>query len=115
MSVEIVRAHLNAAWRSDWETLRQSLSERPQLTIRHDDWSHSEWEIGGLYRHISQAWDFMPGTVQLSEKANGVVEADMCLTNGGGWAKKVTGWYHVDGGRIDVVDLIDSNAVEGSC
>jgi hypothetical protein len=115
VSVDVVQAHLAAAWSSDWDTLRRSLADKPQLLIRSGERTHSELEIGGLYRFISQAWDFQPGTVQLSDKGDGVVEAQMCLTNGGGWVKKVAGRYHVVGNLIDVVDLTDTFAVEGSC
>jgi hypothetical protein len=115
VSIEIVRAHLDAAWNSDWDTLRRSVADNPRLIVRGGTSSHFEWDIAGLYRHISQAWDFVPGTVQLSEKPDGVVEAKFCLTNGGGWAKQVAGIYHVHEGRIYLVDVTDSIAVEGCC
>jgi len=77
---------------------------------------HSEQEASGMYRNISQAWDFLPGTVDLSGRGNGLVEAEMYLTNGpnGGWAKKVRGEYRVVGERIDRLVLCDSPAFEVS-
>ena len=115
MSGPVVSAHLDAAWSFDWDKLRQSLSEDAQLIIRSGDRIHSESEIGGLYRHITQAWDFMPGTVWLNDKGEGIVQAEMSLTNGCGWAKKVAGVYRVSGNLIDLVDLTDGLAAEGSC
>jgi hypothetical protein len=108
-AVELVARHLAAVWKSDWTLLRQSMSSEPELRVSHGDWSHNEWEIGGLYRHISQAWDFRPGEVNISDEGDGIVRAKMHLTNGGEWTKDVEGEYRVRGDRIDRIRLVDSS------
>jgi hypothetical protein len=85
--VDLVAGQLSAVWTSDWAALRQTLCSDPELQISHGDWSQSEWEIGNFYRYISQAWDFMPGAVELSDEGDGIVQAKMRLTNGGGWQR----------------------------
>jgi hypothetical protein len=109
---DVVRAHLEAAWNFDWDALRNSLSDCAQLVLR--DAPEFDWDISGLYRHITQAWDFLPGHVDLSDRGDGLVDAEMYLTNGpqGRWAKKVSGEYRVSGQRIDRIVLSDSLAFE---
>ena len=107
-NVELVRRHLDAVWASDWASLRQSLADDAQLRVSSGDTVHSEWDIGGLYRFISQAWDFRPGEVQLSAHNNGIIRAELYLTNGGSWAKKVEGDYRFVGDRIASIHFVDT-------
>lgn len=105
--VELVRLHLEAVWTSDWAAVGQSLVDNPDLRVTTGQTIHSEWDIGGLYRFISQAWDFKPGNAQLSRHDDGIIRAKLYLTNGGEWAKKVEGDYRLVGDRIASVHFVD--------
>lgn len=107
---EIVSKHLSALWKSDWDALNQSLSRSPELILAAIEKSDVKWNIGTLYRHITQAWDFLPGEVHLSGYADGTVIAEMSLTNGHGWIKNVRGEYTVNEGRVCRIRLADSKA-----
>jgi hypothetical protein len=110
--VSLVGRHLRAAWEYDWTALDQTLSGNAELRISHGDWTNADWGIGNFYRYLSQAWDFTLGDVQLSDLGDGIVKAKLCLTNGGAWAKKVEGEYHVSGNRIDSIRFVDSTPFE---
>ena len=108
IAVALVARHLAAGWKSDWDDLHRTLSPAAKLRISHGDWTHAELGIGNFYRHISQAWDFAPGDVKLSDSGDGIVQAKLRLTNGGDWVKEVEGEYRVSGDRIDSIHLIDN-------
>ena len=56
---------------------------------------------------ISARLGISPSDVQLYEAGEGCVRADICLTNGANRGKHIQGEYHVDGGLIDRIWLID--------
>jgi hypothetical protein len=107
----LVRDHIDAALtRHDWDAVESSVSEDVRLKMTGiEDWV---WTISSLYRHISQAWDFTPEDVQLGDRADGSVGADIRLSNGDGWVKRVVGDYHVLGDRIDFIALTDDVPVK---
>ena len=108
-AVEFVRHHLDTLWARDWAELERSIADDAELTVTHGDWAYSDWTVSSLYRHITQAWDFAPGEVRLSEGGDGVVAATMLLKNAG-YNKTVQGKYRVKGDRICSVWLVDSVA-----
>ena len=109
VAVDLVSRHLSAVWSYDWVEVRSSLASDAKLQISHDDWKNSEWDVVDFYRYISQAWDFAPGSVELSDRGEGIVQAHMQLTNGD-WAKDVEGEYRVSDDHINAIHLVDSRA-----
>lgn len=71
--------------------------------VDDDDW---EWTLSTLYRHVSQAWDYVPEDVQLSDGDDGAVRARIRFTNGGA-VKVVEGRYRISGDCIDSIILTD--------
>lgn len=114
--IDLVARHLAAVWESNWTELTRTVTRDAELQMSRGDWTCDEWDISGFYRYISQAWDFFPGEVQLSDKGDRIVHAKMRLTNGGSWSKEVEGEYRVNGDRIDRIQFVDScpNPVAGA-
>ncbi len=106
-AVDLVARHLAALWRYDWAELGRSLSPEAKLQISSGDWTHSDWEIGGFYRHISRAWDFSPRDTQLFESEGGIVQAKISLTNGADWAKDIAAEYSVNASHIESIQVIE--------
>ena len=108
---EIVRRHLDALWRADWDALRRSLAPDAELRLGAggDPWPS---DAAGLYRQVTQAWDFAPGAVLLAGEGGGIVAAEMRLTNGYGWRKIVPGEYCVEAGLVARISLTDSEPFE---
>jgi len=103
---EIVRDHIAALARSDWTALESTVSHPVQMKlvgVDDDDW---EWTLSTLYRHVSQAWDYVPEDVQLSDGDDGAVRARIRFTNGGA-VKVVEGRYRISGDCIDSIILTD--------
>ena len=111
-AVNLVRRHLKAVWGFDWPEVARTVGPDPNLEISREDWTHSEWEVGNFYRHLSEAWDFFPGDVLLRDGENGIVLARLRLTNGGQWAKNLDGAYHVKDGRIASIRFVDTAAFQ---
>ena len=64
-------------------------------------------DVTGLYRHITQAWDFTLADTRLSDEGGGAVRGVMLLVNGQ-WRKEVACEYQVARGRIASIALFDS-------
>ena len=71
--VDLIDQHLAALWTSDWAGLEGTLSSQPQLVISCGDQVHTDWDIGGFYRFLTQAWDFTPQRIEREEASAGVV------------------------------------------
>lgn len=58
---EIVQGHIAALARYDWAALESTVSDKVQVgLVGVEDW---EWTLSTLYRHVSQAWDYIPEDV----------------------------------------------------
>ena len=99
--VETVRRHLAALASYDWPALNGSVSANVELTLV----GGASWkgELVGLYRFVTQAWDFSIGAVLIDER-DGVVRARIRLINGD-WVKDLEGEYRVAMGRISSIRL----------
>ena len=105
VAVEVVRDHFAALARYDRAALESTASDKVQVRlVGVEDW---KWTLSTLYRHVSQAWNYMPEDVQLSDWGDGTVHAIIRLANGGGFVKQIEGWYCISGGRIDSIILTD--------
>lgn len=101
--VEVVRDHIAALARYDWAAMESTVSNNVQLElVGVENW---EWSLSTLYRHVSQAWDYMPEDVELSDQGDGIVHAVIRLASGGGSVKQIEGRYRISGGRIDSIIL----------
>ncbi len=83
-----------------------------ELTLSNGQTCHSELSVGGLYRHVSQAWDFYPSKTELEELTPEIVKATLQLTNGGSYRKSIMGEYQLRGDRIKAIRLQDSTAAK---
>ena len=109
--VEVVRLHLAALGRFDWAALQSSISEDAVLRlVGLEGW---DWAVGNLYRQVTQAWDYMPADVRLSDEGNGVVRAEIRLSNGGA-VKDIEGEYRVFRDRIEAIVLTDGRSATAS-
>jgi ketosteroid isomerase-like protein len=104
-SVEAVRQHLAALASYDFPALNGSVSTNVELRlIGETSW---KWELAGLYRFITQAWDFAVGDVQLADEGGGSVRVQIRFVNGD-WVKDVEGQYQVEMGRISLITLTNA-------
>lgn len=78
------------------------------LTLRGvADW---KWEVGNLYRHISQAWDFTISEADLVDAKDGIVTGTIVLLNAE-WRKEVNCEYRVTSGLISSIAFSASKPV----
>ena len=70
-----------------------------------------KWELAGLYRSMTQAWDFTIGDIELIDEGEGAVRARIRLVNGD-WVKDVEGEYQVVMGRIAAISLTETAPVK---
>jgi len=110
----VVREHLRAVFAFDWEALENSLAAHVELNLGSASSVGQEITAAGLYRHISEAWNFYPMHTELSESEPGTVLATIELTNGGCYRKTIRGEYRVEGTRLSCIRLHDSAAREVS-
>ena len=103
--VEVVRQHLAALTSHDWPALHGSVSA--DVDLRLVGVASWKWELAGLYRSITQAWDFTIGDIQLIDEGEGAVRARIRLVNGD-WVKDVEGEYQVAMGRIASIRLTEA-------
>lgn len=71
------------------------------------DW---HWDVGNLYRFISQAWDFSISQADLLDAGRGAVTGTISLLNGT-WRKEVTCEYRVASDLISLIAFSDSEPV----
>jgi len=103
---EIVAKHLSALWAFDWDSLRQSVSDGAELVLVGGTDTGFSSDVGSLYRHITQAWDYFPvEDASLCDDDSGRVTAKIRLTNGDGGVKNVRGEYATRDGRICCIRL----------
>lgn len=105
-ALEIVRGHLEALARHDWTSLGGSVSETVSLGVQGVD-SEWRWTLNGIYRFVTQAFDYWPDDVQLVDQGDGLVRAVLKLTNGLA-SKEVRGEYVVIDGAINVITLTNA-------
>jgi hypothetical protein len=107
-AIPLVQKHLKAVWAADWPALEKTVAAGAELTLIMGPTSTAELSVGGLYRHISQAWDFYPKRTELHEPTLGIVHASIELTNGGYYRKTVVGEFQAQGQQLVVIRLQDS-------
>lgn len=105
--VDVVRNHLEAVARFDWDGLRLSMAPNARLTIK----GVVQGDVTVLYRHITQAWDFTVADTRLSDEGGGAVGGVMLLVNGL-WRKAVSCEYQVTSGRIASIALSDPSPTD---
>ena len=71
------------------------------------DW---KWQVGSLYRHISQAWDFTISEADLVDARGGIVTGRIVLLNAE-WRKEVICEYRVTSGLISSIAFSESKPV----
>lgn len=69
-----------------------------------------KWEVGNLYRNISQAWDFTIAEANLVDVGGGIVTGMIVLLNDE-WRKEVNCEYRVTSGLISSIAFSVSKPV----
>lgn len=106
---DIIGEHVAAVSKYDWRAVERTVSENAQLRLAGVD--SSVWTISNLYRYVTQAWDFTIDNVQISDGPDGLVRAQIRLTNGE-WVKQIQGEYCVRENRIASITLTDAHPVK---
>lgn len=106
--VEVVRKHIEAVASFDWDAVKASVMDDANLTLEGVvDW---KWEVGNLYRNISQAWDFTITEADLADAGGGIVTGMIVLLNAER-RKVVACEYRVTLGLVSSIAFAESKPV----
>lgn len=107
-AVELVRKHIEAVASFSWDALDASMATDAILTFEGvADW---KWEVGNLYRNITQAWDFAISEAVLRDAGNGGVTGMIVLSNAT-WRKEVACEYRVASDLISSIAFSESKPI----